>query len=74
MQFFRLYLGLYNHALPDVLASIFDDTRMEGSRVHMSPSCKTVAVSFSNAQFSEEDPGVFTGLSCMFRQPVSRFT
>lgn len=51
-------MGLYTHAFPEVLASVFPDTRMAGSRVHVSPQCTSVAVSYSMAHFTEEDPGM----------------
>jgi hypothetical protein len=63
MQFFRLYMGTYGIPLPDLIVSVFDEAYMEATRVHVSPSCASTAVSYTAASFSLSPPGMGQ-LSC----------
>jgi hypothetical protein len=61
LQFFRFYMGLYNNSWPDLHVQDFPAHYMKGSRVHVSPSCSSAAVSFSNALFNHRAPLVQSG-------------
>jgi hypothetical protein len=56
VQFFRFYMGLYNNTWPDVHVQDFPTDFLKGSRVHVSSSCNSAAVSFSNAVFNHRTP------------------
>lgn len=61
VQFFRLYMGLYNSTFPDVHVQDFPDHFFLGSRVHVSADCTSVAVSYSSAVLSHQPPHLPTG-------------
>ena len=58
MQFFRLYMGIYVHALPEVLSSSRPTTWFEGTRPHVTPQCRSAAVAYESAQFTPAPPGM----------------
>ena len=58
MQFFRLYVGVYVYALPEMIASTQPTSWLRGSRAHVTPQCRTVAVAFESARFTAVPPGV----------------
>lgn len=52
MQWFRLYMGVYERGFPDVSASLFPESFTTGSRMHINPQCTSLAISYTGAEYS----------------------
>lgn len=58
VQWFRLYMGVYKQAFPDVSASLFPQSFTSGSRMHINPQCTSAAVAYTAAKYSMVPAGV----------------
>jgi hypothetical protein len=73
VQFFRMYVGVYGHAFPEMMASTDPMAFLRGARVHMTPQCRSLAVAFDEARFRAVPPSV-QGVTYVFENSTIWFS